>query len=281
MRKPGMIEIHTAVLLFGLVGLFGKFLTLPAIVIVFGRTFFALLTLGTLLGCSKTSLKTRSRRDIVFLILLGMLLAVHWTTFFYSVQISTVAIGLLTFSTFPLFVTFMEPLMFRERLRLFDIITAICILFGLGLVVPSFDFSNHVTQGAFWGTMAGLTFAILSLLNRKYVKSYSPLVIGWYQNSIACLTLFPFLFRGTWTINRKDIFLLALLGIFCTALAHVLFISSLKHVRTQLASIIAGLEPVYGIVFAYFLLDEIPSLRTLLGGVVILGTVAIASRGKR
>ena len=71
--------------------------------------------------------------------------------------------------------------------------------------------------------------------------------------------------------------MLAVLGVFCTALAHVLFIKSLVHIKTQLASITACLEPVYGIIFAFVLLGEIPTLRTILGGSIILGTIAIAS----
>ena len=74
-----------------------------------------------------------------------------------------------------------------------------------------------------------------------------------------------------------DFLLLAVLGIFCTAFAHVLFIKSLVHIKTQLASITACLEPVYGSLFAFVLLGEIPSLRTILGGGIIIGTIALAS----
>jgi len=109
MKRHGLLEIHIAVILFGLSGLFGKFLTLPPLVIVFGRTFFATLTLGIILAVFKIPFRVKSSRDFFVLILLGVILAAHWITFFHSIQISTVAVGLLTFSTFPIFVTFMEP----------------------------------------------------------------------------------------------------------------------------------------------------------------------------
>ena len=156
-------------------------------------------------------------------------------------------------------------------------LTAGSVVFGLILVIPSLDFQNNITQGAFWGTISGFTFAVLSILNRKYVSTYPSMVIVWYQNWIATLILFPFLFFKDLSLQPTDFLLLAVLGIFCTALAHVLFIKSLVHIKTQLASITACLEPVYGIIFAFVLLDEIPALRTILGGCIILGTIATAS----
>jgi drug/metabolite transporter (DMT)-like permease len=277
LKRQGMLEIHIAVLLFGLAGLFGKWLALSPILIVFGRTFFASLMLGAILFFSKISLRAKSRRDLAVLVLLGVILAVHWITFFHSIQISTVAVGLLTFSTFPLFVTFMEPYFFKEKLYLFDILTAGSILLGLVLVVPAFDFQNNVTQGAFWGTISGFTFAVLSILNRKYVATYPPMVIVCYQNWIAAVVLFPLIIFQDLTLQSSDYVLLVILGVFCTALAHVLFIKSLVHIKAQLASIIASLEPVYGIFFAFVLLGEVPALRTLMGGAIILGTITLAT----
>ncbi|QTA79173.1 Putative amino-acid metabolite efflux pump [Desulfonema limicola] len=276
-KKIGMIQIHIAVFLFGLSGLFGKLLTIPASAIVFGRTFFAFLALSVFLILSKNSIKTKSGKDLIILILLGILLAVHWISFFHAIQISTVAVGLLTFSTFPLFVTFMEPVFFKEKLRLFDILTAVSVFFGLFLVVPDLNFNNNITRGALWGIFSGFTFAILSLLNRKYAASYSATVIAFYQNLIAALFLLPFFLSENLIITQRDYVLLAFLGIFCTALAHGLFINSLVHIKTQLAGIITGLEPLYGIIFAFLFLNEIPGLRTISGGIIILGSILLAT----
>ena len=273
----GLVEIHVAVLLFGLAGLFGKFLTLSPLLIVFGRTFFASITLGLILAFSTIKLRAKSKRDLSALMLLGVILTIHWITFFHAIQISTVAVGLLTFSTFPIFVTFMEPYFFKEKLRRFDMLTAGSVVLGLIFVIPSLNFQNNITQGALWGTISGFAFAVLSILNRKYVGTYPSMMIVWYQNWMATLSLLPFVFFEDLSLQATDVVLLALLGIFCTALAHALFIKSLAHIKTQLASIIACMEPVYGIIFAFVLLGEIPALRTILGGCIILGTIAIAS----
>jgi drug/metabolite transporter (DMT)-like permease len=279
-KRHGLVEIHLAVLLFGLSGLFGKLLSFPPFFIVLGRTFFAALTLSVALFCTKNQIRPKSSQDFIVLLFLGIILAVHWTTFFHAIQISTVAVGLLTFSTFPIFVTFMEPYFFNEKLRRFDILTAGSVVLGLILVVPAFDFRNHITQGAFWGIISGFTFAVLSILNRKYVGTYPPILIVCYQNWMATLTLLPFLFFKNLSIQPMDFLYLAFLGIFCTAVAHVLFIKSLVHIKTQLASITACLEPVYGILFAFVLLGETPAFRTILGGGIILGTITVASMNR-
>ncbi|UCD30786.1 MAG: EamA family transporter [Desulfobacterales bacterium] len=277
LKRHGMLEIHIAVLLFGLAGLFGKLLLLPPLVIVCGRTLFASITLGAILIALKTDIRTKSLQDLLVLVLLGAILAIHWITFFHSIQISTVAVGLLTFSTFPLFVTFMEPYFFREKLFFFDMLVAGAVLLGLILIVPSFDFYNRVTQGVFWGVMSGFTFAVLSILNRKYVSAYPSMVIAFYQNGVATILLIPFLLYKPLDLQTYDYVLLAILGVFCTALAHVLFIQSLVKIKAQLASVIASLEPVYGIIFAFFILGEVPALRTVMGGFIILGTIILAT----
>ena len=276
-KTHSLLQLHLAVLLFGLAGLFGKFLSLSPLLIVLGRAFFAALTLVfVLLGLGHT-LRLQSRGDGLMFIGLGALLAIHWTTFFHAIQVSTVAIGLVTFATFPAFVTFMEPHFFKEKLRLFDLFTAALVAVGIVLVIPDFRFSHHITQGALWGTLSGFTFAVLSLLNRKYVKTYPSLVMAFYENAFAALVLLPFLAGPGFWLSSRDLALIVFLGLFCTALAHGLFIKSLQRIRAQLASVTACLEPVYGVVFALLLLHEVPAPRTVLGGAVILAASALAS----
>jgi drug/metabolite transporter (DMT)-like permease len=277
-KNKSLLEIHIAVLLFGLAGLFGKFISLPADLIVLGRAGFAALILAGVIYFSKNgSFKLHTKKDYLLLLLLGIILAIHWTTFFYSIQVSTVAIGLLTFSTFPVFTTLIEPLVFKEKFKSRDIVIALITLLGVALIVPKIEFGNSATQGALWGITSGFAFAVLSILNRKYVTKYSSLTIAFYQNSSATVVLLPFLFLTTAIYHTKDILLLVLLGVVFTAASHTLFIKGMTHIKAQLASIIASLEPVYGIVFAIPLLGEIPNARTILGGVIILTAAFIAS----
>ena len=126
-----LLAIHSAVLLFGLAGLFGKMVGAPAAVIVLGRTVFAALALGLMLVLRGRITTPKRLKEWCIFVFLGALLAAHWTAFFHSIQISTVAVGLVTFSSFPLFVTLLEPYFFKEPLRPFDLLTALLIVVGL------------------------------------------------------------------------------------------------------------------------------------------------------
>ena len=275
-KRAGLIQIHLAVFLFGFAGLFGKFIHVNPLAITFGRTFFAGITLFIGLTLTRTTLSIQSHRDFLTLLLSGVVLAVHWFTFFQSIQVSSVAVGLLSFSTFPLFVTFMEPYFFGEKLKGFDVLIAVIVVIGLFLIIPAFDLSNNVTQGVFWGILSGLTFAVLSLLNRMHVRRHQPLAVAFYQLAFATLFNLPAVILSGVSASVQDILLLVVLGVICTALAQLLFIESLRHIKAQLASVTAGLEPVYGIVLAFFLLSEVPTLRTFIGGLMILAAVFAA-----
>jgi drug/metabolite transporter (DMT)-like permease len=280
-RSKGLFEIHSAVLLFGVAGLFGKFLEVSPVIIVFGRTLFAWIALLVLLLILKEGLRVSSMRDLLGFLALGVVLAVHWLTFFHAIQISTVAIGLLTYSTFPVFVTFIEPVLFKHRLTPFDILMALIVFAGLLLVIPEYDLSNNLTQGVLWGTLSGFTFALLSVLNRKYVMRYSAMIVAFYQDLFACALLLPFVLAIRPAIGANDLLLLVFLGVVCTAVAHTLFIKGMLNVRAQVASIIASLEPVYGIVLAILLLREFPTFRIVSGGFVIVAATVFATMRSR
>lgn len=279
-KRKNLLEIHLAVLLFGLAGLFGKWVTLPAVIIVLGRVFFASLSLGLLARWRRRSLKLSSRRDYFWLMLLGVLLALHWITFFQAIKVSTVAVGLLTFATFPIFTTFLEPLFFREKIQGRDIFLAVVTFFGVALVIPRWELRDTMIQGALWGLASGATFAILSVLNRKYVQRYSGLAIAFYQDLMATLILLPALWILKPDLTTGQLFLLLLLGVVFTALSHTLFINGMRTVAARTASIIASLEPVYGILAAALFLGEFPSWLMLAGGSIILAATTYATLGQ-
>ena len=272
-KNKSLIEIHVAVFLFGISGLFGKVLLLPPMMIVLGRVFFSSVFLLIIMLYLKKDIRLKEQKHYFYFVLMGVILAIHWSTFFKSIQVSTVAIGLLTFSTFPVFVTFFEPYFFKEKIKLSDVFIAIVTFLGVVLVIPKFELGNNLTEGALWGIVSSFTYAILSMLNRKYVKEYSSTVIAFYEQFVATIVLIPFLFLQKPIFQPKDILLLILLGTVFTGISHSLFINGLKNIKTQVAGIISSLEPVYGIILAVFLLREIPTLREILGGVIILGTV--------
>jgi drug/metabolite transporter (DMT)-like permease len=281
-RSRSLAEIHLAVLLFGFPGLFGKWLALPAAVIVFGRVLFAALTLGAVMSLRKVPFAVRPRRDLGLLVLCGLILAVHWTMFFRSVQVSSVAVGLLAYSSFPVFTAFLEPWLARERWDPASLGFALLGVLGIGLLVPSFDLSDAVVQGVLWGLGAGLTFSVLSVLDRTLALRHSSLKVAFSQDLVAGLVLVPAVLRTGLPSSAGDWALIAVLGVVCTAAAHALFIEGMKAVGARTASILSSLEPVYGILLALVFLKERPSLRTISGGAVVLAAaLAATARARR
>lgn len=281
-RHKGLGEIHSAVILFGFAGLFGKWLSFSPLVIVLGRVVFASIALFLLLLLSKQSLFMAPARRTALLFGLGFVLSVHWVSFFQAIQVSSVAIGLLSYSSFPVFTAFLEPLFFREKLERGNIVYAFLCVFGVFLIIPKFNMSNSVFLGVFWGLLSGLTFAVLTILNRRLSQELSSLVIAFYEDLSATCFLLPVLLFIRPVFQAKDILLLLILGVACTAGAHTLFIRGIKHIQAQTAAIISSLEPVYGIFLALLFLHEIPSLRTLGGGlIIVLSVISITAKRYR
>jgi len=273
-ERKSLLEIHLATLLFGLAGLFGKWLLLSPPLIVLGRVFFASLALGALICWKRQNLRDILRAQAGLLILLGAILAVHWGAFFQAIQVSTVAVGLLSYSCFPVFTVLLEPLFFGEKTDRKSLLAAGICLSGVFLIVPSFDLADSVYRGVLWGLLSGLTFAVLTLFNRRLVRKYSSLAIAFFEDLSATLFLLPALTRvGPASPAFRDLGLLVVLGVVCTAGAHTLFIRGMRRVKARTASIISSLEPVYGIALAFLFLGESPSWRTLSGGAVIMAAV--------
>lgn len=276
MRRHGLLSVNIAVLLFGLAGLFAKWIHLPAIGITFGRVLFSSMALGIYILVRKQSFRIANGKDLFSLLCAGVILALHWWAFLESIQLSTVAIGTITFSSFPLFVTFLEPLLFRQKLKRRNVVLAIVILIGVLITIPEFSLENHVSLGILTGMVSALAYALLTIMNKRIVEKYNSVLMAFYEQATAAVVLLPFVSSAKLQPSLTDIALLLLLGVVTTALAHTLFISSLKVLPAQLAGICSSMETVYGILFAMLFLGEIPSVREITGAVIIIGAVIAA-----
>ena len=277
MKKRAIVSVNIAVLLFGLAGLFAKWIHLPAICITFGRVLFSSIALGLYILVRKQSLRIE-KKDIVLLLFAGVVLALHWWAFLESIQLSTVAIGTITLSAFPLFVTFLEPLIFHQKLERRNVATAIIILLGVLITIPEFSLENRMSLGILVGMVSALSYAVLTILNKSMAKRISSTVIAFCEQATATVILLPFMFRVNIQPSVSDIAMLLFLGVITTALAHTLFIASLETLPAQLAGVCSSLETVYGILFAYLLLGEIPTVREIIGAVIIVGAVIVAPK---
>ncbi len=274
MKKVDLMKVHISVLLFGAAGLFGKTINASASVIVFGRVFFAGLFLLAYLLFRSEKINIDSAKDYFLIILSGVLLAFHWQTFFYSIQISTVAVGLLSFSTFPIFVALIEPLVGKAKFEISFIMLSLLVLLGLAVMVSDnilLKNDDSLMRGISYGIVSGFLFALIVLLNRSLVARNRAVQISFLQYFTAILVLLPFSYREIIAgISLVNWWQLLVLGAIFTAFSHTLFIAGLKTVRASVSSIICCLEPVYGIILAVIILQEIPKFRVIIGGLIVL-----------
>ena len=197
-----------------------------------------------------------------------------------AVQTASVAVGTITFSTFPLFVTFLEPVVFRERFQARGVLCACVLIAGVLITVPEFAVENETTLGILWGLVSSFSYAILALFNRDLSAKYAAQTVCLYEQGTAAVALLPFLVLTNASWSVQDLGGIALLGVVCTALAHGLYVAAQKRVKAQTAGIISGMETVYGILYAMLLLGEMPTPREWIGGGVILAAAIFASIGK-
>ncbi|MBQ2650634.1 MAG: DMT family transporter [Clostridia bacterium] len=276
-NRRSLLLLHVAVMLFGLSGVLGKWVTVPAYAVAGGRSLCSCLLLLGVLKATKQPIPLHSRRDYGLALVGGVVLAVHWTAFFLSIKQASVAIGTLTFSAFPLFVTFLEPLVFHEKLTRRELLTALVLLCGVAITVPELSLGNRTTEGILWGLLSALTYAVLSLINRDLSRRYSGVQVCFYEQATVAFVLMPVVFLSGLTWTKPDLLGVVAIGIVCTATAFSMFVTAQKHVNARTAGVVSGMETVYGILFAALLLGQLPTLREVLGGAVILGAALYSS----
>ncbi len=280
--RKALLAIHLGALLFGLSGIFGKLAATTPLAIAAGRGLFAVLALALFAQLFKQAPKPPiSRRQLGLLALGGVLLGCHWLTFFEAVKVSGVAIATLGFASFPAFTVLLEGLLFGERTPPGEFAMVGVVSLGLVLVTPDFDLGSQATAGLLWAVLSGLLFALLSLLNRASTHGIDPVQAALWQNLTLLACFMPFAWPLMTELAPLDWFWLAMLGVFCTGLAHSLFVASLRVIKARSAAVIFALEPVYGIAFAWWLFNEIPTLRMLMGGSLIILAIYLSARNAR
>jgi drug/metabolite transporter (DMT)-like permease len=207
----------------------------------------------------------------------GIILAIHWSTFFQSIQVSSVAIGTITYATFPMFLIFMEPAVYHEKISVKNIIFSATLLVGVLITVPKFSLEDETTVGILWGMLSSFTYALLTLCNRKLSGSYQGTWVSFREQFVAAIVLLPLMILKHDTMDAVNVVGIIAIGVICTAMAFSLFVSAQRYVSAQSAGISAGMETVYGIILAMILLGEAPSMREIVGGVIILVSALASS----
>ncbi len=273
-----VLELNLAMILISTSGALGRYVTLSPPVTIFYRAIIAVGILYLFARFRKLSFKTNSWKDRRTIVLGGILMGMHWVTYFYALQYSNVAIGMLSIFTYPVITTFLEPVLLKTKFQPGHVFLGLMVLIGIYFLVPEFDISNDYTKAVLFGVFSAFCYSLRNILMKGPVNTYDGSVLMWYQIVVIAVVLFPVLFffeNEQPAINEWGaIILLALLT---TSIGHTLFLMSFKHFSITTASIISSAQPVYGILIGVLFLNEIPKHTTIIGGVLILGTVVIES----
>jgi drug/metabolite transporter (DMT)-like permease len=274
-RARALAALHAAALCFGATGVIGAWLALPPAETTLGRCAVAAIALAAML-------RRRGERLVVSraLVFNGLLLAVHWTTFFAAVEAGGVAIGSLGYASFPLFVVLLERALAGRALDRASLATVALVSTGLStMALPGLAVKGLV-PGLALGVLSGASFAWLSVRVRLFVGTTPPVALALGQCAFAALFLAPLAMLATdWRAPTAGEWTgIALLGLACTAFAHTLFIGAMRVVSAHTASVVVALEPVYAILLAAALLRQVPATATLAGGALIVAAAFVATR---
>ncbi len=278
-RTQSLLAIHLVAVCFGACGILGEVIQADAAVITWGRACFAVLVLslvGTFRGARPVPAVRVGQRWHA-LLLSGSMLAIHWVTFFVSVKVGGIAVATLGFASFPAFITFIEWAILRERVTQAEWLRLLAVSVGLVLVTPSLTLADAGTEGLLWGLLSGATFGLLAVINRRALTGIDAFQVAGIQNAVVFLLLCPWALPDLGAVSLASWFWILVLGVVCTGLAHLLFVSSLRQLHARTAGLVVALEPVYAIAFAWVLFGQTPGVRTVIGGCVMIGAILSAS----
>ncbi len=272
-----ILELTFATVLISSSAVLGKYIAMPTAVIIWWRSVLALIILYLFCKIQKVDLKLKSNRDKKTIFFSALFLGAHWITYFYSVKISNVSIGMLSLYTFPTITSMLEPVLTKTKFNKIHLLLALMVLFGIYILAPDFNPENSDFMGVVWGVISAVFFSLRNIMLKKGAQAYNGTMVMMYQLLIVTIFLSPALYIfGVEEIKTQYPYII-MLALFATAIGHSLFIKSLKHFSASTASIILSTQPVFGIILAYLFLKETPASGTFLGGALIISTVIIES----
>ncbi len=265
-----LLGLSLATLFISTSGALGKYIDMPTPVIIWWRCALGLLFLYIYIRYKKISLKIHSKRDLYTFIISSLFLGAHWITYFYSLKLSNVAIGMLSLFTFPVITALLEPFFVKIKLDPIHIVLGILVLFGIYILAPEFNLESSYLRGILLGLLSAIFYSLRILILKQHVVNYDGTMLMLYQILILSIVLLPaVIIMDTSGIKTQYPYVL-ILALVTTAIGHTLFIKSLRYFKVSTASIISSIQPIFGILIAFFFLNEIPTWNTFFGGLIIV-----------
>lgn len=257
--KKALLQLHTAVFLWGFTGVLGRTIELDSVWLVWYRLLITVISLWLLYFFLKKIAKI-DFRSILSIGGIGFILVIHWICFYASIKFANVTIALTCLSTTALISAVLEPLVLGKK---FDPAEILLGLFAIAGIVIIYNTHIQFSLGIIIGLISAVLTVLASVLNKKIVDRYEPEQITLYQltGGFAGITLLLPLYHYVLPTaaslpTNSDWFWLVVLSWACTILTFFLYIRCLKKVSAFTLNLVLTLEPVYGIVLAFFLYHE-------------------------
>ena len=289
------INLHFIVFVWGFTAILGKFISIDALALVFNRTAITSVAIGLYLLLRRKSFQANSR-DLLFMWLCGVLIAVHWITFFGAIKIANISLTLAGISTGALWTALLNPILTKSKIDWTELGLGLLVILGIVIVfyeepnsaslerysLGSLSFTNFQI-GLIIALFSAMLSASFSILNKKLVSRYPrPIQVTFWELSFAFLSILIYqLIFGTdtlmslWASSYSNLLFLAILALLCTAYPFIKSVELLKRMSPFSVMLAINLEPVYGILLAalFFGATESMNPQFYIGVVIILTTV--------
>ncbi|HEA29753.1 MAG TPA: EamA/RhaT family transporter [Leeuwenhoekiella sp.] len=271
-----LLQLNLAMLLVSTSGVLGRSIPLWAPIAIAYRALLAAALLFLFLRFKKINLFI-AKKDRKMILLGGILMGLHWVFYFEALQLSSVAIGMLTIYTHPTLTSILEPIIMKKPFQKIHLLLGILVLAGITFLVPELDLENQNTQAVGFGLVSALCYSLRNILMKKQIENYHGSLLMWYQMVIVATGMLPFYFMATPDLLTEAFPYLLTLALVTTAIGHTLYLMSFKYFNITTASILGSVQPIYGILMGIFILGEIPRWGTFIGGGMILIAVITES----
>lgn len=261
-KLTSFLELHFIVVLLGFTAILGKLITISVFEVVFYRTLFASIGLFFTLLLLKKDIQI-TKIDAFKMLATGFIVAFHWLLFFGSARVSNVSISLVGLATASFWVAVLQPFVDNTKISLIEIGLGILVIIGLYLI---FQTELNHWYGIFLSIATALFQAIFSIINSKFTKRHHSLIITFYEMMGACL--FSAIFICIYWLydpsaipqrllpDTNNLFWLVILAVICTVYAYSAIVRLLQNISAFAINLVVNLEPIYGIILAYFIFGE-------------------------
>ncbi len=252
------LHLHFIVFIWGFTAVLGALISIDAIPLVWYRMLLATGFVLIIVLFRKEKLKL-PWKTIASFSFVGFLIALHWLAFFSAIKVSNVSVTLAVMSTGAFFASFLEPIMYRRKVKGYEVLFGLIVVVGLYII---FQVESNYFLGILLALASSFLGALFSVFNGKFVEKHSASVISFYEllAGVICITIFLF-FKGSFTssffqLTTNDWLYLLLLASVCTAYAYIASVHVMKWISPYTMMLTTNMEPVYGILLALAILGD-------------------------